>query len=197
MTSVAQPLSTRFVLKFDQARVIFLWRTPTLHDYDRHDVAAQRRLHPQPVRRHGLGSAPAARRTGERRRPLSGLDQHDRDGYLDSRPSETSLTVPAKFQVRAIGGGGSPRRRGQRTCSLPNWPQQAAVNLRGLAAYERALRPAVRLQPGHRTHGHQDPDSTVTSARMGNRTGHPPAPPTTGAGPSIPYVLRRRSSRPC
>jgi hypothetical protein len=27
-----------------QARVILLWRTPALHDYDHHDAAAQRRL---------------------------------------------------------------------------------------------------------------------------------------------------------
>ena len=32
------------VLQSGQARVLLLWRTPQLHDYDRHDLAAQRRL---------------------------------------------------------------------------------------------------------------------------------------------------------
>jgi hypothetical protein len=66
--------------------VIFLWRTPTLHDYDRHDIAAQRRLIGNLYGDMGW-EVPRLLAELENADDLY-LDQHDRDGYLDSRPSK-------------------------------------------------------------------------------------------------------------
>ncbi len=76
------------------------------------------------------------------------------------------------------------------------WLELAASsggNLRGLAAYERALRPARPAQPDRRTHGHQ---TLIPRSRLHAWANEQAIDllPTTGAGPSFPYILRRRSA---
>jgi 2-polyprenyl-6-methoxyphenol hydroxylase-like FAD-dependent oxidoreductase len=43
-TDVGRTAAIYPVRETGQARVVLLWRSPNLHDYDRHDVASQRRL---------------------------------------------------------------------------------------------------------------------------------------------------------
>jgi 2-polyprenyl-6-methoxyphenol hydroxylase-like FAD-dependent oxidoreductase len=127
-----------------QARVLLLWRTPTLHDYDRHDPAAQRRL----IRNlYGdLG--------WEVPRLLSELDQAD-DLYLDSistivmdtwtRGSVTLVGDAGYSPGPAVGGGTSLAVVGAYVLATELAAAQGD-RPRGLAASQEALLPAVRLR---------------------------------------------------
>jgi 2-polyprenyl-6-methoxyphenol hydroxylase-like FAD-dependent oxidoreductase len=124
-----------------QARVVLLWRTPNLHDYDRHDLDAQRRL----IRNlYGdLG--------WELPRLLAELDSAD-DLYLDSisqivmdgwTQGRVTLVGDAGYcPAPAVGGGTSLAVIGAYVLA-----SELAVargdHVRGYAAYERALSPVV------------------------------------------------------
>jgi 2-polyprenyl-6-methoxyphenol hydroxylase-like FAD-dependent oxidoreductase len=125
-----------------QARVIFLWRTPAQHDYERHDVAAQRRLV-----RNLYGDM-----GWEVPRLLAELDNAD-DLYLDSISTivmdtwtrgRVTLVGDAGYSPGpAVGGGTSLAVVGAYVLAS----ELAAVSgdhPRALAAYEAVLRPAVR-----------------------------------------------------
>ena len=56
------------------------------------------------------------------------------------------------------------------------------------------LRPPSSTQSDHRTGRPQDPYSTLAPASVGDRSGDPPAPSAACAGPSVTYLLRRRST---
>jgi 2-polyprenyl-6-methoxyphenol hydroxylase-like FAD-dependent oxidoreductase len=125
----------------DEARVLLLWRTPTPHDYDRHDLAAQRRL----IRNlySGMG--------WEVPRLLAELDTAD-DLYLDSistivmdtwtRGSITLVGDAGYSPGPAVGGGTSLAVLGAYVLAS-ELAAAAGDQARGLAAYEAALRPAV------------------------------------------------------
>ena len=125
----------------DEARVLLLWRTPTPHDYDRHDPAAQRRL----IRNlySGMG--------WEVPRLLAELDTAD-DLYLDSistivmdtwtRGSITLVGDAGYSPGPAVGGGTSLAVLGAYVLAS-ELAAAAGDQARGLAAYEAALRPAV------------------------------------------------------
>lgn len=125
-----------------QARVLLLWRTPTPHDYDRHDAAAQRRLI-----RNLYGDM-----GWEVPRLLTYLDKAD-DLYLDSistivmdtwtRGRITLVGDAGYCPGPAVGGGTSLAVVGAYVLASE---LAAAVGdrTRGLAAYEAVLRPAVR-----------------------------------------------------
>jgi 2-polyprenyl-6-methoxyphenol hydroxylase-like FAD-dependent oxidoreductase len=125
-----------------EARVLFLWRTPTQHGYDRHDLAAQRRLI------HNLYGDMG----WEAPRLLIELDHAD-DLYLDSISTivmdswsrgRVSLVGDAGYSPGpAVGGGTSLAVVGAYVLAS----ELAAANGdhgRGLAAYEQILRPAVQ-----------------------------------------------------
>ena len=124
-----------------QARVIFLWRTPTLHDYDRHDVAAQRRLI-----RNLYGDM-----GWEVPRLLAELENAD-DLYLDSISTivmdtwtrgRVSLVGDAGYSPGpAVGGGTSLAVVGAYVLAS-ELAAASGDHARGLAAYEQMLRPAV------------------------------------------------------
>ena len=124
-----------------QARVIFLWRTPTLHDYDRHDVAAQRRLI-----RNLYGDM-----GWEVPRLLAELENAD-DLYLDSISTivmdtwtrgRISLVGDAGYSPGpAVGGGTSLAVVGAYVLAS-ELAAASGDHPRGLAAYEQVLRPAV------------------------------------------------------
>ena len=124
-----------------QARVIFLWRTPTLHDYDRHDVAAQRRLI-----RNLYGDM-----GWEVPRLLAELENAD-DLYLDSISTivmdtwtrgRVSLVGDAGYSPGpAVGGGTSLAVVGAYVLAS-ELAAASGDHARGLAAYEQVLRPAV------------------------------------------------------
>lgn len=125
-----------------EARVILLWRTPTQHDDDRHDLAAQRRLI------HNLYGDMG----WEVPRLLAELDHAD-DLYLDSISTivmdswsrgRVSLVGDAGYSPGpAVGGGTSLAVVGAYVLAS----ELAAANgdhRHGLAAYEQILRPAVQ-----------------------------------------------------
>jgi 2-polyprenyl-6-methoxyphenol hydroxylase-like FAD-dependent oxidoreductase len=125
----------------DEARVLLLWRTPTLHDFDRHDVAAQRRLINNLFGDMGW----------EVPRMLAELEGAD-DLYLDSistivmdtwNQDRVTLVGDAGYSPGpAVGGGTSLAAVGAYVLAS----ELAAANgdhVRGLAAYEQVLRPAV------------------------------------------------------
>jgi 2-polyprenyl-6-methoxyphenol hydroxylase-like FAD-dependent oxidoreductase len=125
-----------------QARVVFLWRTPTQHDYDRHDIAAQRQLI-----RNLYGDM-----GWEVPRLLAELEKAD-DLYLDSiskivmdswTRGRVSLVGDAGYSPGpAVGGGTSLAVVGAYVLAS----ELAAArgdHVRGLGAYEQVLRPAVK-----------------------------------------------------
>jgi len=125
-----------------EARVLFLWRTRTQHGYDRHDLAAQRRLI-----HHLYGDM-----GWEVPRLLVELDNAE-DLYLDSISTivmdswsrgRVSLVGDAGYSPGpAVGGGTSLAVVGAYVLAS----ELAAANGdhgRGLAAYEQILRPAVQ-----------------------------------------------------
>ena len=125
----------------DQARVVLLWRTPALHDYDRHDLDAQRRL----VRRlYGdLG--------WELPRLLDELDSAD-DLYLDSI-SQVLMPGWTRGRVALVGDAGycpGPAVGGGTSLAVIGAYALAGELLaaggdpaQAFAAYERTLRPVV------------------------------------------------------
>jgi 2-polyprenyl-6-methoxyphenol hydroxylase-like FAD-dependent oxidoreductase len=125
-----------------QARVLLLWRTRAPHDFDRHDPAAQRRLI------HNLYSDMG----WEMPRLLTELDKAD-DLYLDSISTivmdtwtrgRVTLVGDAGYSPGpAVGGGTSLAVVGAYLLAT-ELAVSGGDHLRGLAAYERALRPAVR-----------------------------------------------------
>jgi 2-polyprenyl-6-methoxyphenol hydroxylase-like FAD-dependent oxidoreductase len=124
-----------------QARVILLWRTPTLHDYDRHDVAAQRRLIRDVYGDIGW----------EVPRLLTELENAD-DLYLDSistivmdtwTRSRVTLVGDAGYSPGpAVGGGTSLAVVGAYVLAS-ELAASRSDHARGLATYEQVLRPAV------------------------------------------------------
>jgi 2-polyprenyl-6-methoxyphenol hydroxylase-like FAD-dependent oxidoreductase len=125
-----------------QARVLLLWRTSTPHDYDRHDQAAQRRLI------HTLYGDMA----WEMPRLLIELDKAD-DLYLDSISTivmdtwtrgRVTLVGDAGYSPGAAVGGGTSLAVVGAYVLASELAASGDDHLRGLAACERALRPAVR-----------------------------------------------------
>jgi 2-polyprenyl-6-methoxyphenol hydroxylase-like FAD-dependent oxidoreductase len=124
-----------------QARVILLWRTPTLHDYDRHDIAAQRRLI-----RNLYGDM-----GWEVPRLLAELENAD-DLYLDSISTivmdtwtrgRVSLVGDAGYSPGpAVGGGTSLAVVGAYVLAS-ELAAASGDHVRALAAYEQVLRPPV------------------------------------------------------
>lgn len=125
-----------------QARVLLLWRTRTPHDYDRHDLTAQRRLI------HSLYGDMG----WELPRLLTKLDKAD-DLYLDSISTivmdtwtrgRVTLVGDAGYSPGpAVGGGTSLAVVGAYVLAS-ELAASSGDHVRGLAAYEQALRPAVR-----------------------------------------------------
>ena len=125
-----------------QARVLLLWRTRTPHDYDRHDLTAQRRLI------HGLYGDMG----WELPRLLTELDKAD-DLYLDSisrivmdtwSRGRVTLVGDAGYSPGpAVGGGTSLAVVGAYVLAS-ELAASSGDHVRGLAAYEQALRPAVQ-----------------------------------------------------
>jgi 2-polyprenyl-6-methoxyphenol hydroxylase-like FAD-dependent oxidoreductase len=124
-----------------QARVLLLWRTPVLHDYDRRDLAAQRGLI-----RNLFGDM-----GWEVPRLLAELENAD-DLYLDPisaivmdtwTKGRVTLVGDAGYSPGpAVGGGTSLAAVGAYVLAS----ELAAAkddHVRGLASYEQALRPAV------------------------------------------------------
>jgi 2-polyprenyl-6-methoxyphenol hydroxylase-like FAD-dependent oxidoreductase len=126
----------------DEARVLLLWRTPTQHDYDRHDVKAQRRL--VSALFGGMG--------WEVPRMLAELENAD-DLYLDSISTivmdswtrgRITLVGDAGYSPGpAVGGGTSLAVVGAYVLAS-ELAAASGDHARGLAAYERILRPAVQ-----------------------------------------------------
>jgi 2-polyprenyl-6-methoxyphenol hydroxylase-like FAD-dependent oxidoreductase len=124
-----------------QARVVLLWRTPSLYDYDRHDLAAQRRL----VRNlYGdLG--------WEVPRLLAELDGAD-DLYLDSI-SQIVMDGWTRGRVALVGDAGycpAPAVGGGTSLAIIGayvLASELAVaggdHIQGYPAYEQALAPVV------------------------------------------------------
>jgi len=125
-----------------QARVILLWRTPALHDYDRRDVAAQRRLI-----RNLFGDM-----GWEVPRLLTEMENAD-DLYLDSistvvmdswtRDRVTLVGDAGYSPGPAVGGGTSLAVVGGYVLAS-ELAAASGDQVRGLAAYEQVLRPAVQ-----------------------------------------------------
>ena len=125
-----------------EMRAGFLWRTPHLHDYDRHDQVAQRRLI------HNLYGDLG----WEVPRLLAGLDQAD-DLYLDSM-SQVLLDSWTRGRVALVGDAGySPGQAVGGGTSLAiigayvlasELVKADGDHRRGFAAYQRALGPVVR-----------------------------------------------------
>jgi 2-polyprenyl-6-methoxyphenol hydroxylase-like FAD-dependent oxidoreductase len=126
----------------EEARVLLLWRTPTQHDYDRHDVMAQRRL----------VSALFGDMDWEVPRMLAELGNAD-DLYLDSigtivmdtwTRGRITLVGDAGYSPGpAVGGGTSLAVVGAYVLAS----ELAAASddhAHGLAAYEQIMRPAVQ-----------------------------------------------------
>lgn len=125
-----------------QARVLLLWRTRTPHDYDRHDPAAQRRLI------HNLYGDMG----WEMPRLLTELDKAD-DLYMDSISTivmdtwtrgRVTLVGDAGYSPGSAVGGGTSLAVVGAYVLASELAASSGDYLRGLAAYERALRPAVR-----------------------------------------------------
>jgi 2-polyprenyl-6-methoxyphenol hydroxylase-like FAD-dependent oxidoreductase len=125
-----------------QARAVLLWRTPQLHDFDRHDLQTQRRL----IRNlYGdLG--------WEVPRLLVELDQAD-DLYLDSisqivmdtwSSGRVALVGDAGYSPGpAVGGGTSLAIIGAYVLAS-ELAKANGDHVRGFAAYQQVLEPVVR-----------------------------------------------------
>jgi 2-polyprenyl-6-methoxyphenol hydroxylase-like FAD-dependent oxidoreductase len=125
----------------DHARVVLLWRTPTPHGYDRHDLDAQRRL----IRTlySGLG--------WELPRLLTELEHAD-DLYLDSI-SQVLLDTWTRGRIALVGDAGycpGPAVGGGTSLAVigayilaSELAAGGGDHPRGLAAYGQALRPVV------------------------------------------------------
>ena len=126
----------------DEARVLLLWRTPTQHDYDRHDVKAQRLLISALF--GGMG--------WEVPRMLAELENAD-DLYLDSISTivmdtwtrgRITLVGDAGYSPGpAVGGGTSLAVVGAYVLAS-ELAAASGDHTHGLAAYEQILRPAVQ-----------------------------------------------------
>ena len=125
-----------------QARAVLLWRTPQLHDYDRHDGQAQRQL----VRSlYGdLG--------WELPRLLAELDRSE-DLYLDSisqvvmdtwTSGRVALIGDAGYSPGAAVGGGTSLAIIGAYLLASELVKARGNHAQGFAAYERALEPVVR-----------------------------------------------------
>jgi 2-polyprenyl-6-methoxyphenol hydroxylase-like FAD-dependent oxidoreductase len=125
-----------------EARVLFLWRTPVQHDYDRRDLAAQRRL----IRNlyDGMG--------WEVPRLLAELEDAD-DLYLDSISTivmdswtrgRVSLVGDAGYSPGAAVGGGTSLAVVGAYVLAAELAAASGDHVHGLAAYEQVMRPAVR-----------------------------------------------------
>ena len=140
-SAVGQTAAMYPVRNTGEARVVLLWRTDNLHDYDRHDLDAQRRL----VRNlYGdLG--------WELPRLLDELDSAD-DLYLDSisqvvmdrwTRGRVALVGDAGYcPGPAVGGGTSLAAIGAYVLASELVAAEGD-HVRGFAAYERALAPVV------------------------------------------------------
>jgi 2-polyprenyl-6-methoxyphenol hydroxylase-like FAD-dependent oxidoreductase len=126
----------------DQARVLLLWRTPTLHDYDRHDVTAQRRLINNLYGDMGW----------EVPRILAELETAD-DLYLDSISTivmdtwtrgRVTLAGDAGYSPGAAVGGGTSLAVVGAYVLASELAASRADHVHGLTAYELVLRPAIR-----------------------------------------------------
>jgi 2-polyprenyl-6-methoxyphenol hydroxylase-like FAD-dependent oxidoreductase len=126
----------------DQARVLLLWRTPTLHDYDRHDVTAQRRLINNLYGDMGW----------EVPRILAELETAD-DLYLDSISTivmdtwtrgRVTLAGDAGYSPGAAVGGGTSLAVVGAYVLASELAVSRGDRFHGLTAYELVLRPAVR-----------------------------------------------------
>jgi 2-polyprenyl-6-methoxyphenol hydroxylase-like FAD-dependent oxidoreductase len=126
----------------DEARVVLLWRTPALHDYDRHSLAAQRRLITNLYSDMGW----------EMPRLLAELEYAD-DLYLDSistivmdswTQGRVSLVGDAGYSPGpAVGGGTSLAVVGAYVLAA-ELAAASGDHVHGLAAYEQGMRPAVQ-----------------------------------------------------
>ena len=126
----------------DEARVLLLWRTQAPHDYDRHDVASQRRLISNLFSDLGW----------EVPRMLAELENAD-DLYLDSistivmdtwTRSRVTLVGDAGYSPGpAVGGGTSLAVVGAYVLAS-ELAAASGDHGRGLQAYEQVLRPAVQ-----------------------------------------------------
>ena len=156
-----------------QARVILLWRTPTLHDYDHHDVAAQRRL---------IGNIYGD--TGwEVPRLLAELENAD-DLYLDSISTivmetwtrgRVTLVGDAGYSPGpAVGGGTSLAVVGAYVLAS-ELAASSSDHARGLAAYEQVIRPAVHHSQKIGPAVMKKTDSTLAHATVGDGRGYPAA----------------------
>ena len=126
----------------DEARVLLLWRTPTLHDYDRHDVTAQRRLISNLYGDMGW----------EVPRMLAELETAD-DLYLDSISTivmetwtrgRVTLAGDAGYSPGAAVGGGTSLAVVGAYVLASELAASRGDHVRGLTAYEQVLRPAVQ-----------------------------------------------------
>jgi 2-polyprenyl-6-methoxyphenol hydroxylase-like FAD-dependent oxidoreductase len=125
-----------------QARVVLLWRTPRLHDYDRHDRDAQRQLL---CNLYGdLG--------WEVPRLLTELDQAE-DLYLDSisqvvmdawTSGRVALVGDAGYSPGAAVGGGTSLAIIGAYILASELVRAGGDHVRGFTAYQRALEPVVR-----------------------------------------------------
>jgi 2-polyprenyl-6-methoxyphenol hydroxylase-like FAD-dependent oxidoreductase len=123
------------------ARVLFLWRSPTLLDYDRHDITSQRRL------LHTLYGDLG----WELPRLLSELERSD-DLYLDPI-SQVIMDGWTRGRVALVGDAGycpGPAVGGGTSLAIIGAYLLAGElalaggdHVRGYAAYERAIRPVV------------------------------------------------------
>ena len=125
-----------------QARVVLLWRTPRLHDYDRHDRDAQRRL-----LRNLYGDL-----GWEVPRLLTELDQAE-DLYLDSisqvvmgawTRGRVALVGDAGYSPGAAVGGGTSLAIIAAYVLASELVRAGGDHVRGFAEYQRALEPVVR-----------------------------------------------------
>jgi 2-polyprenyl-6-methoxyphenol hydroxylase-like FAD-dependent oxidoreductase len=122
--------------------VLFLWRTPVQHDYDRRDLAAQRRL----IRNlyDGMG--------WEVPRLLAELEHAD-DLYIDSISTivmdswtrgRVSLVGDAGYSPGAAVGGGTSLAVVGAYVLAAELAAASGDHVHGLAAYEQVMRPAVQ-----------------------------------------------------
>jgi 2-polyprenyl-6-methoxyphenol hydroxylase-like FAD-dependent oxidoreductase len=126
----------------DEARVVLLWRTPAQHDYDRHNLAAQRRLISNLYSDMGW----------EMPRLLAELERAD-DLYLDSistivmdswTQGRVSLVGDAGYSPGPAVGGGTSLAVAGAYVLASELAAASGDHARGLAAYEQVMRPAVR-----------------------------------------------------
>lgn len=125
-----------------QARAGFFWRTPRLHDYDRHDLDAQRRLLRELYGDLGW----------EVPRLLAGLDRTD-DLYLDSI-SQIVMPTWTRGRVALVGDAGycpGPAVGGGTSLAIigayllaSELVKAGGDHTHGFAAYQRAVEPVVR-----------------------------------------------------